>query len=433
MKTELVDIRAWRGSPTGSDTTEPFHSNWQAAKTEFGVGYVASWEDPAAGFPEHARRLARALDSAGMPVHLRSIDPGFQLHQRFDAEGDNAPILRDFNDLLGRSIKHYLVNIYQVIGEADYMHKLTAHKYLTPEQLEVLCRHQILSTVFERTSLSAAEISILKKFGQVWVASKKDRAMLLAAGLESSRVKWVPICFYEDDPLLKLRGKPRKNGPVRCYHIGKWEARKAHHELLGVFLRTFKPGEATFFFKTSTTAPDFGDYPSSPEESLGRWAEDEVVKGNGWNAATINKNLRFIRERISQDKIVELHEIGDIYLSLSRGEGFDMPAFDSQLAGNKLVYTPSGGPQDFASPDAVQVPSTGLVEANPFYGWKNGSYIDWDLETACSKLRTAWHLVRARSNPRFADLEEFSSRHVGENMKRFVEELVARNKKEFLP
>lgn len=427
-KVEHVDIRRWRGSPTAQDVGEPYHSNWQAADTERGVHYVAAWENPYAGFAEHARRLARALDSAGMPVKLRSIDARVQLHERFDADGDNAPVIEQYSDLLARTITHNLVEVHQVIGEAEYFQRLATHRHLTPEQLEVLCRFRIVSTVFERTSLSTVEAKLLKRFGQVWVATKKDVQMLNVAGLDLASIRRIPICFYPDDPLLKLRGTDRKPGPVRFYHIGKWEPRKAQHEMLGAFFLAFKPGEAKLIMRTSEYAKGFVEgYPSSPAESITRWLVDDRVAANGWTEGNVNRSLHWIKQAISARKILELHETGDIYLSLSRGEGFDMPAFDSQLAGNMMVYTPSGGPQDFASQDAIRVEPTGLVSSHPFYRWKNGSYLDWDIEDAASKLRLAWTLVRTRAQPRLADLRDFQADVVGAEMRRAVEQHLARH------
>jgi hypothetical protein len=420
----------YQGYGDYDENSPPFHHGWREAEHEEGVAYVCPWEDPYAGFPEHSRRCARALDDAGMRVHLRSVDPSLQWHMYFEVGGAGKGELREkYNDLLGNTFKKLLVEIYQIVPNDELLQKLTTSRWIDAKQLEAVNRFRVISCVFERDRISDFAAKALNRVGMVWVANSKDKTMLERCGVE--RVAVVPIPHFPDDPLLKMQGKPRRPGPVRFYHIGKWEARKAHHEMLGVFLMAFKPGDARLNFKTSTKAPDFGDYPSGPARSIHKWMEHESVAANGWTVELANQDIHFIRQRVSAKQIQLLHDMGDVYVSLSRGEGFDMPCYDAKLAGNRLVFTPSGGPQDYATVGGdLMVVADGDVPCHPFYRWGDARYLDWRYDDAIEALRHARERVLSG---KYTDSDlvppGFTAKEVGQKMRRLIDEVVERGRK----
>src|SRR5262249_17074513 len=153
-------------------------------------------------------------------------------------------------------------------------------------------------------------------------------------------------------------------------------------------------------------AGEVGGYPKGPLESAKAWmTEDQAVMGKGWRfpddpdradqaRALGQRGLKIYEMRFSGAQIRSLHEACDVYLTLSHGEGFDMPAFDGKLAGNLMVYCPSGGPQDFAGEHDVLVPYSGELYCHPMYGWPDGSiYDDYSMGDAMSALRRAHELV----------------------------------------
>jgi hypothetical protein len=396
---------------------------WREREHVTGVSFIAPWEDPFSGFPEHARRCARALDDAGLAVHLRSLDPGAQWGQNVHTAKDKAQLQRDYQDLLTRSVKSYLVGIDMVVADDAMLQRLVTHRFLDPEQLKQVNSFKIISTVFERDRVSPAAVTSLNSVAQVWVGNPADVEMLVHCGVIESKLRVVPIPFFPTDPHLALAGRTRAPGPVRFYHIGKWEHRKAHHEMIGSFLLAFKPGEAKLCFKTSTKAPDFAPYPSSPQESIHRWLQNERVKQNGWDLEKVNENIFMMMRFLSAKQMTELHRIGDVYLSMSRGEGFDMPAYDAKLAGNLMVYTPSGGPQSFAQPTDLRLKPSGTVECHPFYRWGDARYLTYDVNEGAAMLRKAKAQIESGYVRKAADLPGFTAEQVGQNMRKFVEQV----------
>ena len=410
-------ILDFRGSPMGNPNDPPFKEG-TPAKHPLGVLYQGPWQAQGDGFNEHVRRCARALATTGCPVQLRSLKPGIQ-------KGVPKDLPMDVEELLRASIHHFSVEIHQLIPDETTFTNLLTHRYLTPEQLEVRNRFKVLSTVFERDRLSKELIQALDRAVQVWVACKANANVLQNCGLKAEKVRVVPIPHFSDDPLLKLQGRERLPGPVRFYNIGKWEPRKNQDKILLAFMRAFQPGEAVLAIKTSPGAPKFDDYPVDVKEALALALKDELVKANGWATDKI-PGIFLKQANLSLDQIFGFHKVSDVYISLSSGEGFDMPAYDAKLAGNLMVYTASGGPQDFAGPMDVHVTTSKMKPVSSFYSWweKDAQYLDIDVDQAAIALRSAHARVLGGVKTSVTHLEQFRAENVGREMLKNLEAIV---------
>lgn len=168
--------------------------------------------------------------------------------------------------------------------------------------------------------------------------------------------------------------------------------------------------------KTSEKAPFFDGYPPNIQICLADWLADDRVKANGWSVTNVGKDVLAVTHRLSQEEVTRLHFVSDCYVTLARGEGFDMPAFDAKLMGNLMLYTPSGGPQDFAHAEDIRVESSGLVDAHPFYRWVPGSqYLDYEFEAAVEGYRKAAQKIRSGVSAD-RDLSAFSAEETGLKM-----------------
>jgi glycosyltransferase involved in cell wall biosynthesis len=391
------------------------------------VLYEGAWQSLADGFSEHVRRCAVALQASGVPLHLRSLIP----HRLGGVPSDDEQLLLDrMKYLTDAQVASYAVQIHQVTANASTFDALSrphaaserislpadAHKALRQR-----VKRKILYSVWERSDLIDGEEELLERFGEVWCACEENARMLTAAGVPHVRV--VPIPHAPDDPMLELQGQRRIRGPVRFYTIGKWEPRKNHHQLVGAFLREFRPGEAELWVKTRPFGPTFrdGSYPGSIDASFTIWLEDPEVKAKGWTLDVVNRWVRPIKEIITQEKIIQLHRTCDIYVTASHGEGFDMPAYDSKLAGNLMVYTPSGGPQDFAGPEDEMVGSCRLERCHPFYGWMGCHWLAVDIDQLQLAMRRALRALSDRGGKKgSAPLhvrQLFTAEHVGRVMR----------------
>jgi len=403
-----------------------------------GVLYQAAWEHPFDGFQEHARRIARALANAGVPVHLRSIAPTYRVATPGSEE---ERVEATVSDLTNASISVYAATVIQVIPHKDVLARLAhptalAAQVYTDEQWSALLRSRVLYTVYERGPIPASDAACLSKFGQVWVACQRDAAALVEAGLDHDRVRVVPVCFAPDDPMLALRSRGRDRGPTRFYHVGKWEPRKDARGIILAFMRAFRPGQAELYLKCLVTIAKFPGYPETPEDAVADALKDASVARNGWTAGQAATWITIQKGIMPASEIPKIHAWGDVYVSLSHGEGFDMPAFDARLAGNLLVYTPSGGPQDFAGAHDIRVrPRVEPEPAHPGYAWgEEARWLALDVHEAVTALRTADARVQSfpDSTPEWRAealdlgseyMSSFSAREVGRRVRQHLQDL----------
>lgn len=390
------------------------------ADFERGLVLKGPWETYADGFAEHTRRNARALAMSGLPIALRSVSPKIRI-----AMGEEQEIDEQYRDLLERTVSNIEAQIIQVVPTDGSLQLLTTHKYYSVEEHRFINGRKILYTVWERMKgLQDDDLRALKSVGQVWVACQASKDFLVSEGVEEAKVRVFPCPYLPSDPMLAIRSmdKRRASRPS-FYHIGKWEPRKEQRNVLGGFLVAFKPGECVLLVKTSDKAPYFQGYPTSLAVSLQEWLDDPRVKANGWTSDNVGKDVFAVTKRISDRQIQLLHQTSDCYVTLARGEGFDMPAFDAKLAGNLMMYTPSGGPQDFSHAEDVRIEPTGLVDAHPFYRWAKGSqYLDYSFDAVVEGYRRAAQKIRDGVSA-CPDLSAFSADAVGKRMAEAVREL----------
>jgi len=405
------------GSPFGDDTMPPFKEG-QPSEHALGVLYQGPWESMADGFNEHVRRCARALALTGCPVHLRGFLPPDTSRARYCSPEIDA--------IAQTSINRYSVQVNQVIVTPAVAQRMVVHRYLSAKEMQDINRYRVVSTVLERDRVSPDIVRSLQQMAQVWVACHANRDTLVRCGLAPERVKVVPIPYFPDDPLLALRGRVRKPGVPRFYHIGKWEPRKAQDQIILAFMQAFKPGEAHLVLKTTLWSPPKNDsYPMNPEIAIAKAIHAGV---RGWTDKNWKSSIEIISDRLTDRQLLALHRFGDVYVTLSRGEGFDMPAFDAKLAGNVLVYTPSGGPQDFAGAGDYLVSATEMVPCHPFYSWEpDAQYLDFDVTQAAEALRRAGQWPDLNHDPVQVSVV-YTAEIAGENMLRNLYEVVGKDR-----
>jgi glycosyltransferase involved in cell wall biosynthesis len=412
----ILDFQS--GGLFGNVDDPPFKEG-RPADHKHGVMYKAPWEHEGDGFSEHSRRSAVALADTGCPVHLR----GFASYKY------NRHITEEIRPLLTTSIARYSVEIFQVIVQGSMIHNIIQNQsFLSEEERMRINAFRVLYSVWERDRISPDLVRSIRCFGQVWTACEENAEMLIRCGIDPLKVRVVPVPYFENDPLLKVADYKKRNvrklGPPRFYHIGKWEPRKAQDRIIHCFMKAFRPGEAHLFIRASRLRDPHPDYPGWATDALVKSLCDDDVKINGWNESNWKISIQFVDKFLTSEQIVTLHKYADVYVTLSHGEGFDMPAYDAKLAGNSMIYTPSGGPQDFAHKSDFLVPRTKMVPVSSFYEWENdATYIDYSDKDAVSAFRRSAAAVRLGVNGQ-SDLGQFAAKEVGSRMFQNLQDLV---------
>lgn len=371
------------------------------------VLFETLWHSFSDGWSIASRAYARAMHAAGLTVQLHSREIMLTDIWVENVERPDPECLEEVGHLTKRDKERDLY-VFSCTLTGEWGTQFTL------QPLSKVRRPRAFYTMFERRQVGASTIAWLNKIDAVWVPCSANADVLHAAG--AGHVTWIPLPYFDDDPHLGL--PPPRREPRTFLWVGRWEPRKAPDNLIRAFLRAFKPGEAKLILKLGTV-PWRGNYPG-PEEVM----VDELGPGLcAWSPWQIAEGVEVIRGRLTPRQMVDLHARSDVYCSASRGEGLDLPAYAAKLGGRRVVTTDSGGPRDFLTETDILVPATGDVPCDPIYRWDPGStFADYDLDALVAALQ------KARSDTRRPEhiSSEFHHEVVGENIKNWVEEIVAR-------
>ena len=172
------------------------------------------------------------------------------------------------------------------------------------------------------------------------------------------------------------------------YTVAEWTERKAVFKTIEAYLRAFSRGDPVLLV-VKTSLRDW-----SALTARGR------VAGPGTSAWALAKLLagrpdppevQLVTAQLSERDVAALHQRGDCFVSLARGEGWGLGAFDAAAYGNPVVTTGFGGQLDFLG-DSPTLVRFDLVPVHDPAGQSSyGSYQSWaepDLDHAASLLQT---------------------------------------------
>jgi ADP-heptose:LPS heptosyltransferase/glycosyltransferase involved in cell wall biosynthesis/2-polyprenyl-3-methyl-5-hydroxy-6-metoxy-1,4-benzoquinol methylase len=116
------------------------------------------------------------------------------------------------------------------------------------------------------------------------------------------------------------------------YSIFEWQERKGPNEMIEAFLRTFpEPGPVVLVLKMNPGAA----------------AISKVVLADLRRRCKSQARVELRAEGWSEEQIAALHERGDCYLSLHRGEGWNYPLFEAAGRGKSIIATNFSGPTEY--------------------------------------------------------------------------------------
>lgn len=371
------------------------------------VLFETLWADAADGWAIASRGYARAMDAVGVDVRLHSWMPLLNpIHQQSLEEIGHL-----LNKPARRGPKKWDAYVFSTT--------LGGPEKLNPSLQSLLSyeRPRSFYTTFERTNIEASSAELLKQLDSVWVPCTQNAKVLHEAGVENTIV--IPHCFFDDNALLQL--SPIVSVPKVFYWIGRWEPRKAPHNLVKAWLLAFGPEDGVELFLKLSPIPWLDEKYPSFDQVLLRLMEDEQI-AKKWKLVDAARCITVLPSRLSLQQMTELHAHGDVYVSASRGEGWDLPAFEAKLAGRRVVTTDSGGPRDFLGPDDILVPATGTVLADPQYDWGEGAlYNDYELQALVQALRQAYEEPKSGSRE---GVQHCHYLQVGTQLKSWIEDLL---------
>lgn len=129
------------------------------------------------------------------------------------------------------------------------------------------------------------------------------------------------------------------------YTIDEWNSRKAIWRTIDSYLRAFTAGDRVALIVKTTRR----------DGTRGRWL-GRLAGTRAALARTLSRYSRPARVILCTDELderamLQLHATGDCYVSLTRGEGWGMSAFDAAAYGRPVIMTGFGGQLDWLGAD----------------------------------------------------------------------------------
>lgn len=207
--------------------------------------------------------------------------------------------------------------------------------------IDHLCKGapRIAYTTWEGISpISQAVADALGAFDALWVPSRQThRAVIHGPSPEPGLVEIIPHAYdplaYGPNGLHHSGLDPSRAGSTyRFYYIGAWNRRKNVDGLIQAYIRAFSADDDVNLHMHSTGAS---------REACKLAAISTGVEPGRMPA------ISFSSERVSDEEISALHQDSHCFVTATRGEAWNLPAFDAMLAKRHVIVPMGQGSDDF--------------------------------------------------------------------------------------
>jgi ADP-heptose:LPS heptosyltransferase len=282
------------------------------------------------------------------------------------------------------------------------------------------CSNAIGMTVWETDTMPTQWASTLNHVMEVWLPCEHNIAAF-QRGVTKPLFK-LPHAFRE--PSAPVQDRAELEGWLRVrpddfviYSIFEWQERKMPLGQLTAYLRAF---------------PDDGAHSLVMKVNAGAAAAAEAAIQEARRNTKSSARVEVFAEGWSNQQIDALHQRGDCYLSLHRGEGWCYPLFDAVCRGTAAVATGYSGPLDYLSAENHELIRYRMAPVTQRYVYYHPrmQWADPDLDHAAERLRWVFEnraLAAARARAGAEALRaRYASQTVGEMARQRLLEIKGR-------
>ncbi len=317
------------------------------ARSRRGIRYIAPYD--LGGYSTAARRNLIGLRNAGVPFTWTPMISGFDWHLgyqpftgRYIGDPDldpfcNLPI--DYDTVIVHTVPEYLV------------------RWRSQEPDRMLVAH----TVWETDRLPHHWVVSLEQADHILVPCTWNKAVFEQRGLTAG-VSIFPHIAVAPEPIQGPSIQDIPDDHFVFYTIEVWSARKALWNTLTAYLDTFTESDPVMLvLKTS-------DHAMCCRGLFGRFGRTRDAVNRILRRYHRPARVKLLTGHLSRQDISRLHARGDCYVSLSRGEGWNLGAFDATAHGKPVIVTGFGGPTDYLPPDTAYLVDYRLTPVQVEFG-----------------------------------------------------------------
>jgi glycosyltransferase involved in cell wall biosynthesis len=232
-------------------------------------------------------------------------------------------------------------------------------------------------------------VTQLNAMSEVWVASQFVADVLASSGV-TTPLHVIPhptdletFCPGERRYIGGPPGKEANRGRFTALALFQWTARKAPEDLLTAWSRSSLGKREDCCLLLKTYGADFTD--------VTRIVQHISVFRQMLNIPGLVTNVYPITSLILEKDMPDMYRTADVFLSPSRGEGFNMPVAEGMACGVPAVFTNRTAHSEFAVGYPVEchaVPVTGM----PHIPWYSAEQDWWQIDALdfVAKLEEAY-------------------------------------------
>jgi glycosyltransferase involved in cell wall biosynthesis len=288
------------------------------------------------GYGDAASEMCMAILGAGFDLEI-STD-GEQCHQRY------MPLARCFRNEAELRDPDVVIVHTLPLDCAEILAKNRVRQK-TPE---ALC---VAYTTWEGASVIPREVAeALSAFDHVWVPST-GTAHLIEPAYSPGAVRVVVVPHpFDGTRWTASREDLRRSTleqPYRFYYVGAWSSRKNVDGVIRAYMRAFSVHHRVeLLIQSAQAAPS-----ACQVAQFATGIEDHKPV------------IRFSNQWLSHDDLGALHQTSHCFVTASRGEAWNLPAFDAMLARNHIIAPAGLGSDDFLAGTSAELYGSRLSPA----------------------------------------------------------------------
>ena len=206
------------------------------------------------------------------------------------------------------------------------------HEFVTTDLAPPSGVKRVALTVWETNKLPQEDAQHLKEhFDLVVVPTEFNRSSFIEAGIPYEQLAVVPHAYSQVVWGRELPPQP-KHGAYVFYAALAWVERKNPIGLLKAYLTEF------------TSKDDVVLRILTPDKDSTKHDVACLIRSIG---LTDLPRVEFITQRLSGDELLAFHGTAHCYVSLTRGEGWNLGTFEAALVGNPVISTNWSGQREY--------------------------------------------------------------------------------------
>lgn len=375
-----------------------------------GVKYVGPVLD-GSGYGAAARNYVRAIHDQGYPI---VVDPITFEDQPTDL-GEDGVLMKYLSE---RTIGFDKVIVHSTPD---------VWRFFTSREPDCYCIGQ---TVWETTRLHPVWTKASTCVDEVWVPSRWNVEVFHNSGVVCP-IRRVPHTLPFSDPPsvppLTIDGVHEQD--FVFYSIFEWTERKNPYGLIAAYFSAFS-GVHDVVLVLRAFIGEARDQAGTVDSLIQSFKKQMNLHHY--------PRIVVLEQRLSDGDLFALHERGDCFVLLQRGEGWGLPHFEAAALGTPVITPRFGGQTDFLSPETSYLvdytlrPVTGM-SWSPFYQGTQW-WCEPDLQQAGRFMKEVFEnrelaRARGRKSKKFIH-ENFNSDRVGAQIVDYLTEIDGRRKSE---